>query len=191
MKILFLGPRCPAITHYLSEKGHKIFLFEDRLESMDMREFDFGISYRYRHLIGKEAISAFKGRLINIHISYLPWNRGSDPNLWSFLSNTPSGVSLHYIDEGLDTGELLFQKKINHDLDRDTLRTTYTRVSKAAEDLFIEKADLILNSKAESFPQKGPGSFHRSADKLPYTHLWADRGWDTPIKDILGQAKIK
>ena len=50
--------------------------------------------------------------LINLHISYLPYNRGSYPNYWSFKENTPNGVSIHHIDDGIDTGPVLVQK--NH-----------------------------------------------------------------------------
>ena len=50
-------------------------------------------------------------RAINLHISYLPWNRGADPNLWSAVG-MPKGVTIHYINDGFDTGDILFQKAI-------------------------------------------------------------------------------
>ena len=38
-----------------------------------------------------------------MHISYLPFNRGAHPNYWSFKDNSPKGVTIHFIDNGIDT----------------------------------------------------------------------------------------
>ena len=43
-----------------------------------------------------------KRPIVNLHISYLPFNRGSHPNYWSFVENTPKGVSIHEIDEQIE-----------------------------------------------------------------------------------------
>ena len=45
-------------------------------------------------------------------MSFLPYNRGSHPNFWSFIDDTPKGITIHEIDEGADTGNIVFQKKI-------------------------------------------------------------------------------
>jgi len=42
----------------------------------------------------------------------LPYNKGSHPNFWSFIENSPKGVSIHEIDEGIDTGKLIASKKL-------------------------------------------------------------------------------
>ena len=49
-------------------------------------------------------------------MSYLPFNRGAHPNFWSFVDNTPSGVSIVEIDKGIDTGPVIYKKKIKFDL---------------------------------------------------------------------------
>ena len=38
--------------------------------------------------------------------------QGAHPNFWSFYDNTPSGVTIHLIDAGIDTGDVLYQKKL-------------------------------------------------------------------------------
>lgn len=45
-------------------------------------------------------------------MSYLPYNKGTHPNYWSFIENTPKGVMIHEIDKGIDTGNIIVQKKI-------------------------------------------------------------------------------
>lgn len=73
--------------------------------------YDWIISYGYRHIIPEEIIKKTKNPIINLHISYLPFNRGSHPNYWSFKEKTPKGVTIHFIDKGIDTGPILCQKE--------------------------------------------------------------------------------
>ena len=49
---------------------------------------------------------------VNFHPGLLPFNRGMNPNVWPFLEGTPAGVTLHYVDDGIDTGDIIAQKQI-------------------------------------------------------------------------------
>jgi methionyl-tRNA formyltransferase len=50
---------------------------------------------------------------LNVHPSLLPDNRGPDPLFWTFQrGDTETGVSIHLMDEGLDTGPLLAQERV-------------------------------------------------------------------------------
>jgi len=50
---------------------------------------------------------------LNVHPSLLPNNRGPDPLFWTFrFGETSTGVTIHQIDEGLDTGPILLQEHI-------------------------------------------------------------------------------
>ncbi len=44
-------------------------------------------------------------------MGYLPFNRGAHPNFWSFMEKTPSGVTMHEINSGIDKGKIIVQKK--------------------------------------------------------------------------------
>jgi methionyl-tRNA formyltransferase len=123
--------------------------------------------------------------MINIHTSFLPWNRGADPNLWSFLENTPKGVSIHYVDSGIDTGDILTQEEIYFAED-DTLRTSYCKLTETAFRLLEKYWYEIKNAKITSHPQSHKGSFHRLKDRKKYEHLLY-KGWDTPVKDLIGK----
>ncbi len=61
--------------------------------------------------------------IINLHISFLPWNRGAHPNFWSFYDDTPKGVTIHLIDEGIDTGAIIYQKEITFDRNEKTFES--------------------------------------------------------------------
>ena len=76
-----------------------------------MGDNDLIVSFGYRHILRSDFINKCGCPIANLHISYLPFNRGAHPNFWSFYDDTPSGVSIYLIDEGIDTGPILFQKK--------------------------------------------------------------------------------
>ena len=73
---------------------------------------DLILSFGYNKIISKKILSKLPKPPINLHISYLPYNKGSHPNYWSFVENTPSGVSIHEVDEGIDTGKIIYRKKL-------------------------------------------------------------------------------
>ena len=154
----------------------------------DIAKYDFLISFGYRYIISKEILNYFKEKAINFHISYLPWNKGADPNLWSILENTPKGVTIHQIDYGLDTGKIYCQKEIFFECD-ETLKSTYEMLNNAIVQLFKEHWENIKNNNLKKYPQKGKGSYHKSSDKNEYMDLFID-GWDTRIKDLEGKALL-
>jgi methionyl-tRNA formyltransferase len=187
MKILFLGPNRPNIISFLKSFDDEVINIEENINNEShLSDMGFIISYGYRHIIKPEIINKFPHKIINLHISLLPWNRGADPNLWSFLEETSKGVTIHYIDQGIDTGDILAQKEIVFS-EGDTLRTTYQILSNEIEELFKSVWPDIRNGNLKASPQIGNGSFHTVKDRDEYMSL-LDQGWDTPVKNILGKA---
>jgi methionyl-tRNA formyltransferase len=184
MKILLLSPHVHLIE-FLQSHGDEVTQTIEPLTDEILEDKDFIISYGYRHIIGKPVLDRFKDRAINLHISYLPWNRGADPNLWSFLDGTPKGVTIHFIDEGIDTGDIIGQRYLKYDYE-DTLRTFYTKLSECIEDLFRKTWTYIREGRAKRYKQT---TYHNSRDKEKYQHLLT-KGWDTHIRDLIGKGVI-
>jgi methionyl-tRNA formyltransferase len=184
MKILYLSPH-KHLIEFLQSNGDEVVQTVDRLTDEATEGVDFIVRYGYRHKISEEITDRFRGRSINLHISYLPYNRGADPNLWSFLEDTPRGVTIHYLDAHIDTGDIIAREEVEFNIETDTLRSTYRRLSEAIEALFCRVWPGVRAGTAKSLPQL---TYHRAGDKDRYAHLLT-RGWDTPIKDILGKAK--
>ncbi len=193
MRILFLGPQCPDIENALLAAGHDIVRREEPFDTafLEKYQFDFGVSYGFRHIIRPAEIAWFQNRLINLHISCLPWNRGADPNLWSWLDNTPKGVTIHLIDAGVDTGDILLQQEINFDADTETLYTSYEKLSKRIEQLFIENFPLIFAGNMTPQQQDGQGTFHTIKDKIPFLYLIERKWWETSVSGLARQGQDK
>lgn len=105
MKILFLTNNEVSYPLYewLMER-EEVALFKDRVDTqiIDRYKPDFIITYSYKYIIKGGVIDLMKGKIINLHISLLPWNKGADPK-WSFLEDTPKGVTIHLIDRDVNT----------------------------------------------------------------------------------------
>ena len=150
MKILFLtnkdAENYNQIPNFLSLYGDEITIFFDKInaEFVKDKKIDFIISDRYEHLIKEDVINLLQNKIINLHPSLLPWSRGYYPNFWSIFDDTPKGVSIHKIDKGIDTGDILVQKEIFFE-DEDTLKTTYHKVRVAIVNLLFDNWIKIFN----------------------------------------------
>lgn len=101
---------------------------------------------------------------LNFHPSYLPFNRGKHPNFWCLVDETPCGVTLHFIDEGIDSGQIVAQRHIPVTWE-DTGETLYLKSRDQIVELFEEKFDAIVAGTVQSIPQeRGVGSMHKAAE---------------------------
>lgn len=73
--------------------------------------------------------------MLNLHPSYLPYNKGANPNVWSIVEGTPAGATLHFIDPGVDTGDIVAQMTVPVE-PVDTARTLYGNLERACVTLF-------------------------------------------------------
>jgi len=165
-KILFLGYNKTetSLIEKIENKGYEVIQRENNIEDLNIDEYSSIISYGYRYILSKKLIDYVNFDIINLHPSYLPWNRGRHSNFWSFYDNTPKGVTIHIIDKGIDTGDIIYQKSVEFSKDENTFAQTYWRLRKELEDLFMENIDSILNRKYTSYPQNGKGTFHKETD---------------------------
>lgn len=125
---------------------------------------DIAISILFDYILSDDFIGLFRKGVINLHPSYLPYNRGQYPNVWSIIEQTPSGVTIHYMDNGIDTGDIISQKEVPV-TNTDTGETLYRKLEKACLDLFIETWPLISSHSTRRVPQvKGTGTYHKTSD---------------------------
>jgi|GEM_PF-394312 len=189
MNILFLTNNLdttkPLYEFLKSQKDLKIFLFDKKLDkkTLSSLKISLAISYNYSSIISQELIDCMKGKIINLHISYLPYNRGADPNIWSILDETPSGVTIHLIDRGLDTGKILFQKRCYFSRSS-TLRSSYNILHKEIQQLFKSNWSKIKNFEFIAKKQKGTGSFHLAKEAKKFPEIMGREGYDIKISEF-------
>lgn len=188
MRIFFLGPLGSPLLKWLIERGEDVVQTVDPITStfVDQNNVDFLISYGYWPIIKKDVLDKFSSRAINLHISYLPWNRGVAPNLWSFIEDTPKGVTIHYLDVGIDTGDIIVQQRVTFEPTGETLATTYQKLQLEIQELFKRHWLEIKAGTCPRIRQPSHGTFHMVRDKKAVVHLLID-GWDTLVEKLRRQ----
>ena len=177
-RVLFLGytREQTTLVDELVNSNCEVWHTQEKIQSTE--GFDFVISFGYQHILMKSIIESSKAPIINLHISYRPWNRGAHPNFWSFFDCTPSGVSIHLIDEGVDTGPILYQRYVNFVKEQTTFSLTYKQLILEIESLFRENLPSIIAGNYKPMAQRRQGSYHKVAD-LPSEFSC----WDSNIQD--------
>ncbi|MBD7965125.1 phosphoribosylglycinamide formyltransferase [Fictibacillus norfolkensis] len=97
---------------------------------------EFIVLAGYMRLVGEVLLKAYEGRIINIHPSYLPAFPGKDAVGQALKANVAeTGVTVHYVDSGMDTGPIIEQVRIPV-LPGDTEDTLQQRIQKAEHQLY-------------------------------------------------------
>ena len=136
---------------------NKIYLNDD-LKSEDtiltLKSYNVNIILLawWPYIVKKNILDIPKIGVLNFHPSLLPYNRGRNYNFWTIVENTPFGVTIHFVDEKVDTGDIVFQRVINKDW-TDTGRTLYVKAKEAIFNLFIDKYKEIKEGKYKRVKQ--------------------------------------
>lgn len=130
---------------WLNDEGHICDMWLNRPHTKSFENYDLVISYYYPHILRKENLGAPKFGCINIHPSYLPFNRGAHPNVWAIVDETLAGVTIHWMDDGVDTGNILYQEAVPV-FQHDTGESLYKRLLDTSLSLAMEFLPEILYS---------------------------------------------
>ena len=184
-KIYFLGytdTQTKLIKFLKKNKKFSIIEYGNKLLTKKIaNEAYLIISFGYKKIIKNNILDLVKRPIINLHISYLPFNRGSHPNFWSFIENTIKGVTIHEINNKIDNGNIIIRKKIIFKrANTQTFKKTYNILFKEIENLFILKFNKILNKNYKIKKIKLKGTIHYKAN-LPKNFS----NWDINIRKYL------
>lgn len=101
-------------THAIDSKGLKRADFDARvIEILRKSDVDLICLAGYMRLLSPDFIEAFRGRILNIHPSLLPAFPGLNAQGQALAAGVPeTGCTVHYVDEGLDSGPVIAQVKV-------------------------------------------------------------------------------
>ena len=106
---------------------------------------DLIITCAYGQIVPKEVLDIPRLGCINIHASILPKYRGASPIQSAIINGEKeTGITLMYMDEGLDTGDIIKSKKVDIDIN-DNYETLSLKLSKLASDMIIDELPSIIN----------------------------------------------
>jgi len=107
----------------------------------------------YGKIIPKEILEIPKYGCINVHPSLLPKYRGPAPIQWSILNgDEKTGVSTMYLDEGMDSGDIILQEETKINVD-ETSGELWKRLSKIGAKLLVKTLEKIERNEAPRIKQ--------------------------------------
>lgn len=147
------------------------------VEALAALEPNLGLSVFFGYILRSSVLGLFPAGVVNLHPSYLPFNRGAHPNVWSLVEGTPAGTSLHYVDEGVDTGDVIARRQVEVE-PVDTGKTLYRKLEAACVDLFRDTWPRLREGRVEGTPQAvEEGTVHRKADLESLDRIDLDRSY--------------
>ncbi len=122
---------------------------KDILHQLQKQEVEFIVLAGYMRLIGKTLLKPFEGKIVNIHPSLLPLFPGKnavEQALEAGVSET--GVTIHYVDEGMDTGPIIEQRVIPI-AKSDTKPMVLDKIKRVEHELYPNVLRKLLNNHQE------------------------------------------
>jgi phosphoribosylglycinamide formyltransferase 1 len=105
--------RVPSFVFQVKEYPSKADYEKEISFLLKERNVDFIVLAGYMRLIGPTLLKEFEGRIVNIHPSLLPDFPGKDAIGQALAAKAQwSGVTIHYVDEGMDTGPIIVQERV-------------------------------------------------------------------------------
>jgi methionyl-tRNA formyltransferase len=120
-----------------------------------LREYqaDIFVVAAYGKILSQEILDIAKHGCVNIHGSLLPKYRGAAPIQHAIINGeTVTGVTIMQMDAGMDTGDIILQKKINIE-EQDNFLSLYNKLSDLGGDAILEALDLIKNNNMTRIKQ--------------------------------------
>ena len=147
-------------SKFVLEKGLNLIEFEKSpnekncIDKIKALEADIGVICSYNDKLSKDFINTTKLGYINCHPSLLPYYRGAAP-YFHIVNNGEkiSGITLHFIDEKFDSGDIIYQEKFDL-LPNETMGTIFNRTTYMLSDALIKILDKInSNEEIKRYPQ--------------------------------------
>ncbi len=109
---------------------------QELLEQLKRARVEWIVLAGYMRVLGETILDEYKGKIINIHPSLLPSFRGIDAVGQALDAGVKvSGVTIHYVDEGIDTGEIIAQEAVTV-FPHDTKESLQRRIQQVEHNIY-------------------------------------------------------
>jgi phosphoribosylglycinamide formyltransferase-1 len=135
---IFIDPRS-----FVDKKAYE----QDVLKTLGQYDIGLILLAGYMRIVGREIIEAYRNKIINIHPALLPSFKGLHAQKQAFdYGVRVSGCTVHFVDEGMDTGPIIIQKCVPV-LEGDTPDTLAARILEQEHQIFPEAVKLFVEGK--------------------------------------------
>src|SRR6266550_5698909 len=125
----------------------------EAIEAIRRLNPDVIVVMAYGQILPREVLEIPKIACLNLHASLLPRWRGAAPIQAAIAVGDPeTGITVMYMDEGLDTGDILLQRRINIRAN-DTGGSLHERLAQIAPDALLHSLRFFVEGSAPRIPQ--------------------------------------
>jgi methionyl-tRNA formyltransferase len=154
---------CSGIPDEYVMRGDE-FKKQENIELLTSLAPDYLLSVHFQHIFPETVLEIPTHDPINLHPAYLPYNRGWHTPSWALWEQTPYGATLHVMDESVDSGEIIAQRKV-HPRPEDTANTLYQRALDAEIELFKNTWPSLADFSYDTSPQsEADATVHTKSD---------------------------
>ncbi|XJZ28998.1 phosphoribosylglycinamide formyltransferase [Bacillota bacterium Lsc_1132] len=115
---------------------------------------DFVVLAGYMRLIGPTLLNEYEGRIVNIHPSLLPEFPGKDAIGQALAAGVKeTGVTIHFVDEGMDTGPIIAQKQVDIN-ENETLESLQAKIHAVEHQLYPAILQKLLTQGGVTYGKK-------------------------------------
>lgn len=136
---------------------------------------DLNISVSYDQILQRPILDTAPLGFVNFHAGKLPFYRGCNVINWAIINGeTEIGLTAHYVDEGIDTGDIILQRMLPIRW-TDTYGEVLNRVIAALPDLVVDTVSIIASGRVERRPQAHlPGTYFSVRENGDEWLEWSD-----------------
>jgi methionyl-tRNA formyltransferase len=136
---------------------------------------EMGISASFAYLLKPEMLAIFPRGCINLHAAMLPYNGGWHTNVWPIIDHTPAGATVHYIDNGVDSGDIIAQRETAIE-PTDTGGSLHEKITRDLIELFKENWPAIREGRNSRTAQdRSKATTHRKSEIGEISHIDLNR----------------
>jgi methionyl-tRNA formyltransferase len=193
MDIVFLGANDAgfAIYDWLCDREncdvHALLTRPEQLSMIESVEPDLVVAAGFDHIVPPEILDVPERGCLNVHPGLLPHARGYNPNVWSIVEGLPAGVTIHWMDEGIDTGDIVATREVPVSF-ADTGKDLYERLEQACYDLFVETWPSIREGDVDATEQTdADATYHEKSDFTELCELDPDETYT--VRELLDRLR--
>jgi len=135
----------PVFVNKLSDYDNRGEYEKAIIKKLEPLKIEYILLAGYMKVVTPVLLGAYPSRIINIHPSLLPKYSGLEAIERAYAANEPiTGVTIHYIDEGVDTGPIIKQCKVVR-LQNDTEQSLEARIHQTEHQMYVEVIHNLLN----------------------------------------------
>lgn len=172
----------------LAKKINCKFILTENINTPEIKKLllslspDIGVSVNWKTLINSEIIDLFKFGIINIHAGDLPKYQGNAVPNWAILNGEKRiGLTLHLMDEALDSGPILIKEYFDINI-KTKIGEIYNFINERSPRLFVKAIKNLENSVTPTPQPTDPALSLRCYPRLPRDH---EINWSKSAKEIL------